>query len=573
MEWSTACPDWEQRIVARQSLVPCDPLFPDQAEAALSVFKSLRIVDVPGMPTFGQACEPWVFDFVSAIFGAYDADAGKQLIREFFLLISKKNAKSTIAAGIMLTALIRNWRLSAEMIILAPTIEAAHNAFGPAADMVRADPELMASEDSGFLHIIPNQRLIKHLKTGATLKVLAADGKTVVGKKASCVLVDELWEFGSMHNADAMLREATGGLVSRPEGFVISITTQSTETPAGVFASKLHYARKVRDGLVTDPKFMPILYEFPAEMVKRQDYLKPENFYVTNPNIDRSVDREWLEDQLRLEMEKGVETRNTFLAKHLNVEISAALSSDYWAGAPYWAGAAAEGLTLDEIIARSDVAVMGVDGGGLDDLFGLGVIGRDRKTREWLFWGKAWAQTDVLERRKEIAPRLLGFEQDGEVTICRRPTQDIAEIVALAVRLKEAGLLPDDGAIGLDPVGITALIDALVAAGIDEKQMEAVQQGYRLNGAILGVERKLKDGTFWHCGQGLMAWVVGNAKIEVRGNAVLITKQASGKAKIDPLIALLNAAQLMSRNPQAMAVPTSPWDDPEFSISRMVGAA
>ena len=49
----------------------------------------------------------------------------------------------------------------------------------------------------------------------------------------------------------------------------------------------------------------------------------------------------------------------------------------------------------------------------------------------------------------------------------------------------------------------------------------------------------------------MMAWCVGNAKVEPKGNAILITKQASGTAKIDPLMAMFSAVALMALNPAA----------------------
>jgi len=48
-----------------------------------------------------------------------------------------------------------------------------------------------------------------------------------------------------------------------------------------------------------------------------------------------------------------------------------------------------------------------------------------------------------------------------------------------------------------------------------------------------------------------MNWCVGNAKVKQVGNAKSITKQQSGSAKIDPLIALFNAVSLLSLNPES----------------------
>jgi len=552
MRWTTAVPDWRDRIVNRESLMPCPPLFPGEAQAALDVFDALRIVDAPGSPTMGETALPWVRDFAAQIFGALDPDSGKRMIREFFLLISKKNGKSTDAAAIMMTAMVLNWRKSAEYLILAPTIEVANNCYQPARDMVKADPELDA-----LFQVQDHTRTIMHRQTRAVLKVVAADSDTVSGKKATGVLVDELWLFGKKPKADAMLREATGGLISRPEGFVIYLSTQADDSPAGVFKTKLNYFRDVRDGRIKDPKSLGVLYEFPEEMIERREFLKPENFYVTNPNLGVSVDQEWLEDELRKVANAEGGERQVFLAKHLNVEIGLALGNDAWPGARYWEGAVdPEGLTLENLLERSEVVVVGIDGGGLDDLLGLCVIGRCKRTRDWLMWNHAWAHDDVLERRKEIAARLKDFEKAGELTICADPTQDVSDVADIVEQVHAAGLLPEIAGVGVDAAGIAAIVDELAARGIGGQQVVAVQQGWKLNSAIAGSERKLKDGTLWHAGQGLMAWCVGNAKVEQRGNAVLITKQTAGKAKIDPLVASFNAVMLMSRNPEASNSPS-----------------
>lgn len=545
MSYTTACLDWERRIVARESLIALPPLYPEMAAEAWDVCGSFRLVDVTGQPLVRDASLPWLRDFVRAVFGAEDPD-GRRHINTFFLMVSKKNAKSTIAAAIMLGALIMNWRPSAELLILSPTKEIADNSYKPIRDFIKADEEL-----SELLKVQDYFRTITHLGTGATLKVVAADSDTVSGKKASFVFVDELHEFGKQPKASNMLLEATGGLASRPEGFVIYATTQSAEPPAGVFKTKLDYARKVRDGLVEDRKFLPVIYEFPRAMLDAKAHVDLNNAYVTNPNWGASVDIERI-TQLHTEAkEAGEKEFKEFLAKHLNVEIGLNLRSDRWAGADFWEqqGQLEPTFSLQDLIDRSEVVTMGGDGGGLDDLLGQYAIGRCKKTRRWLGWAHAWAHPSVLERRKEIAPRLQDFAKQGHLTLVDHIGQDVDQFAANVATVYKAGLLYK---MGIDPSGIGGILDAMLQAEIPEDRIIGISQGWKLNGPIKTAERKLAEGVFVHCAQPLMAWCVGNAKIVPSGNAVIITKQASGTGKIDPLMAMFNAIELMSLNPEPM---------------------
>ncbi|WP_229828708.1 terminase large subunit [Pigmentiphaga litoralis] len=530
--------------------MPFSPLFPSEASAGLAVFNELRVVDMLGKPTVGQIARLWIKDFVGSIFGALDPEAERRLVREFFMLISKKNWKSGLAGLSMLTAETLNYRDSAEFLVLAPTIEVANNSYKPARDAIKADERLDA-----LFQVQDHLRTITHRVTGATLKVVAADSETVSGKKTTGLLVEELWMFGKKPGAKNMLIEAQGGLASRPEGFVIYVTTQSDEPPAGVFDEKLQYARGVRDGRIEDPQFLPVLYEFPRQMLKAKQERDPKNFYVTNPNLGASVDIPFLEREFKKAEVEGEASIRAFLAKHLNVEIGLALRSDRWAGADFWEAAGEPAVaSLDGFLERCEVVTAGIDGGGLDDLLGLTLTGREKTTRRWLSWSHAWAHRIVLERRKDIASALLGFEKDGNLTIVDQPGDDVTAVVEVIVRVRDANLLAQGQAIGVDAAGISAIVDALTdpeGAAFSIEQIVAISQGWKLNGAIKTAERKVAGGELLHGATRLMAWCVGNARIVQNGNAISITKAVSGTAKIDPLMALFNAVSLMALNPAA----------------------
>lgn len=540
-EWTTACPDWSDRLKRGDSIIP-PPIYPEQADIALNIFKQLKIVDAPGSPTFGESCAQWVFDLVSALFGSYDADTGKRHITEVFVLIPKKNSKSTLAAGIMMTALLLNWRQAAGYTIIAPTVEVATNAFNPARDMVKRDDDL-----DDLCQVQTHIRTITHLVSDTTLKVVAADANTVSGIKSVGTLIDELWLFGKQANAEDLLREAIGGLASRPEGFVMYTTTQSNEPPAGVFKQKLQYARDVRDGKIVDPNFLPVIFEHPPEMVSSGEHLLLENMPMVNPNLGYSVDEQFLNREFRKAKEAGEEAFRGFMAKHANIEIGLTLRADRWAGADFWEQQQQK-VSFEDVLRRSEVITVGIDGGGLDDLLGLSITGRDKDTREWLSWSHAWAHEIMLERRKSEISKLRDFEKAGDFTIVKRVGQDTEQVAEYVSRIYEADLLDK---IGIDPAGVGQILDAMVEVGIPPDLVVGISQGWRLGGAIMTTERKLAEGVLVHGGQPLMAWCVGNARVEPKGNAILITKQASGKGKIDPLMALFNAVSLMALNPEA----------------------
>ena len=547
-----ACLDWWERIQRGEIPAPHVPLNQAKAAKALAFFNRLRLPDVPGNPPLSEACGDWFRYILCAFLASEDPITLRPLVWELLCMVPKKNSKTTYVAALGLTALYMEDTPNGQMLLVAPSQNVSERCFEQGQGMIRLDPLLVQ-----IFKVQDHLKCITRRHTGTQLNVKSFDTQIVVGEIPILTIIDELHELGKKAKAAAVMQQIRGGGITMRGGKLLMITTQSDEPPAGIWKTELKKARSIREGKGgSNPIMLPVLYEYPQHL-QREDKRHPDKTFWRNqknwpmllPNLGRSIDPQRLVEDYENNGKVNAEAEQIWVSQHLNIEIGVGISQDSWAGADFWEQATHETLTLESLIERSEVITIGADGGGLDDLMGIAVVGRERGTRHWLTWCHAFADPKVLERRPEIASKLLDFKEEGTVTIADTTTRQ-AELVKLMRRIVGSGLLPKLNAVGVDPNNVAALFDAMQEAGIADDQIKRLIQGKGLQPGLFGLELKLDDGTLWHADQQMMNWVVGNAKIEPLGNYVIVTKQISGRAKIDPFIALMQAAILMSWNPQ-----------------------
>ena len=112
--------------------------------------------------------------------------------------------------------------------------------------------------------------------------------------------------------------ELRGAMAARTDGFLMQITTQRKEAPAGVFRAELDMAREVRDGKIALP-LLPIIYELPHRLAKDGGWKNPVYWPLVNPNIERSVDLQFLDREVLKAEEQGPQALALIASQHFNV--------------------------------------------------------------------------------------------------------------------------------------------------------------------------------------------------------------------------------------------------------------
>ena len=227
---------------------------------------------------------------VANVHGWRRAD-GSRLARRVYFSVARKNAKTQIAAALGLDFLVADSEASPEIYVAAKDVEQASVCYQAAADMVMASEEL-----SDMLTITAYRREIKNRATGGKFKALSSEGKGKHGSNPSVLIIDEFHVWGPPEQElyDAL----TSGSRARRQPLTVIITTAGVDEYT-LCGREYEYACRVRDGLVVDPTYLPMIYELP----KAADWTDESLWHLANPTLGKIVRL----DALREDCQKALE--------------------------------------------------------------------------------------------------------------------------------------------------------------------------------------------------------------------------------------------------------------------------
>jgi phage terminase large subunit-like protein len=239
---------------------------------------------------------------------------GTRLYTRCFFSVARKNAKSTSCAALALALLVMDDEQSPEIYLAAKTREQASIVFDAAVQFIYAHPELRS-----LLKVTPYSKTIINPMNNGVLKALSSEGKTAHGKNPSAVIFDELWAWDTPEQElyDAL----TSGSAARRSPIFCFITTAGVNEHT-LCGREYDYAVKVRDGVIVDPHYLPLIYEVP----KDADWTDEKLWHLANPCLGSIVKLE----SLREDRDKALNVpseQTAFKRLHCNMWVN---SRDTW---------------------------------------------------------------------------------------------------------------------------------------------------------------------------------------------------------------------------------------------------
>ena len=242
----------------------------------------------------------WQADVNRTIFGWKRPD-GTRRYRVVFIAVPRKNGKTTWMAGNSNYVLFSDGEGGAECYCAASDKDQASLVFDLSASMIRKQPPLKS-----VCNIIDSKKRIVY--GDSFLRAIPANEIGSHGFNSHYINGDELHAWPGRQLYD-VLHTSTG---ARSQPLETYITTAGYDRES-ICYEVYSYAKQVRDGVISDTSFLPVLYEAEED----DDFTDPEIWKKANPNLGISISYEYIEHECKKAI-KSAAYENTFRRLHLN---------------------------------------------------------------------------------------------------------------------------------------------------------------------------------------------------------------------------------------------------------------
>lgn len=472
--------------------------------------------------------EPWQKAFFANLFGWLREDVHGRVVRrhrECLIYVPRKNGKTPLSAAVALSVFFQDDEPGQQNYIAAADREQAGMLFRQAKGMIEQEPELAARcRVYGGAANGQSPRSIVRDRDLSFLRVISSDADSKHGGNSHLALIDELHAQPSRDLVDVLQTSMASS--NRKQPLLVSITTADFDRPS-ICNEKHSYACKVRDGVIDDPAFLPVVYEADRE----DDWADPAVWRKANPNLGVSVSEEYL----RREAARAGEVpayENTFRRLHLNqrTETDArAVPMDRWdACAGAFAEADLEGL---ECFAGLDMSTT-TDLSALALLFPPGGDGGPYRAL-WRFWAP---REKARERsRRDRVPYELWASQ-GFITLTDGDVVDYDRVRADVNALRSRFNVRE---VAADRWNATQLLTQLQGDGFG---VVAFGQGYQsMTAPTKELLALVQSGRMLHGGDPVARWMASVFATEQDAAGNLKPSKKKSADRIDGVVALIMA--------------------------------